>query len=61
MKTPLPFSVFKRAKRPGYVVAFKNEQTGAYMTPVSTRQTDEAAAIKVAWEWFRFRALFMKY
>jgi integrase len=53
MKTSLPFSVFKRAGRPCYVVAFKNEQTGAYMPSTSTRQTDEAAAIKVAWEWFR--------
>jgi integrase len=53
MKTPLPFSVFKRANRPCYLVAFKNEKTGAYLPPVSTRQTDEAAAIKTAYEWFR--------
>jgi hypothetical protein len=36
-----------------YLVAFKNEKTGAYMPPISTRQTDEAAAIKTAYEWFR--------
>jgi integrase len=53
MKAPLPFSVFKRANRPCYLVAFKNEKTGAYLPPVSTRQTDEAAAIKTAYEWFR--------
>ena len=53
MKKPLPFSVFKRANRPGYVVAFKNEKTGAYLPPVSTRQTDEASAIKVAYEWYK--------
>jgi len=53
MKKPLPFSVFKRANRPSYLVAFKNEKTGAYLHPISTRQTDEAAAIKVAYEWFR--------
>jgi integrase len=53
MKKPLPFSVFKRANRPCYLVAFKNEKTGAYLPPVSTRQTDEAAAIKTAYDWFR--------
>ena len=53
MKKPLPFSVFKRANRPCYVVAFKNERTGTYLPPISTRQTDEAAAIKVAYEWFK--------
>jgi hypothetical protein len=46
MKKPLPFSVFKRARQPSYLVAFKNLQTGAYMPPISTRQTDEAEAIK---------------
>jgi hypothetical protein len=53
MKKPLPFSVFKRARQPSYLVAFKNEKTGAYLPPISTRQTDEAAAIKTAYEWFR--------
>jgi len=53
MKTPLPFYVFKRAIRPSYLVAFKNEKIGAYLPPISTRQTDEAAAIKVAYEWFK--------
>jgi len=53
MKKPLPFSVFKRANRPCYLVAFKNEKTGAYLPPISTRQTSEDAAIKIAYEWFR--------
>jgi len=53
MKKPLPFSVFKRANRPCYVVAFKNERTRTYLPPISTRQTDEAATIKVAYEWFK--------
>ena len=53
MKKPLPFSVFKRANRPSYLVAFKNEQTGTYLPPISTRQTDETAAIKVAYEWYK--------
>ncbi|GHU14881.1 hypothetical protein FACS1894161_5570 [Spirochaetia bacterium] len=38
MKKPLPFSLFKRADRPCYLVAFKNEKTGTYLPPVSTRQ-----------------------
>ncbi len=53
MKTPLPFSVFKRGSRPCYLVAFKNEKTGAYLPPISTRQTDRTAAIKTAYDWFR--------
>jgi len=53
MNKPLPFSVFKRAARPGYLVAFKNEKTGTYLPPISTRQTDEASAIKTAYEWYR--------
>ena len=53
MKAPLPFSVFKRANRPSYLVAFKNEKTGTYLPPISTRQTDESAAIKTAYEWFK--------
>jgi integrase len=53
MKKHLPFSVFKKANRPCYLVAFKNEATGAYLPPISTRQTSEEAAIKTACEWFR--------
>jgi integrase len=53
MKKSLPFSVFKRANRPCYVVAFKNPQTGKYLTPISTRQVTETAAIQTAFEWFR--------
>ena len=53
MKKTLPFSVFKRANRPSYLVAFKNELTGTYLPPISTRQTDEDAAFKVAYEWYK--------
>ncbi len=53
MKAPLPFSVFKRTDRPSYLVSFKNEKTGTYLPPISTRQTDKSAAIKIAYEWFR--------
>jgi integrase len=53
MNKALPFSVFKRAKRPCYVVSFKDEATGSYLTPISTGQTTEAAAVKTAFEWYR--------
>jgi integrase len=53
MKKPLPFSVFKRANRPSYLVAFKNEKTGTSLPPISTRQTDETSAIKTAYEWYK--------
>jgi hypothetical protein len=62
MKKPLPFSVFKRANRPCYLVAFKNEKTGACLPPIkrgtfaacaarlrfSARKTTGAEAIKTA-------------
>ncbi len=53
MNAPLPFSVFKRANRPSYLVAFKNEKTGNYLPPISTRQTDRTAAIKTAYDWYK--------
>ncbi len=53
MNAPLPFSVFKRASRPSYLVAFKNEKTGNYLPPISTRQTDRTAAIKTAYDWYK--------
>ncbi|MFP3042426.1 site-specific integrase [Treponema primitia] len=53
MKKSLPFSVFKRANRPCFVVAFKNQQTGKYLTPISTGQVTESAAIQTAFEWLR--------
>jgi integrase len=49
----LPFSVFKRAGRPCYLVAFKNEATGDYLPAISTRQRDEAEAVKTAFAWLR--------
>jgi integrase len=49
----LPFSVFKRADRPCYSVSFKNEATGEYYPAISTRQKDEAEAVKTAFAWLR--------
>ena len=49
----LPFSVFKRADRPCYLVSFKNEATGEYLPAISTRQKVEAEAVKTAIAWLR--------
>ena len=48
----LPFSVFKRAGRPCYVVRFKNE-AGEYLPAISTGQETKAAAIETAFKWLR--------
>jgi hypothetical protein len=47
-----PFSIFKRANRPCYVVAFKDE-SGKFLPPVSTKKTTEAEAFKVAFQWLQ--------
>jgi len=49
----LPFSVFKRAGRPCYLVAFKNDETGEYLPAISTRQKTEEEAVKTAFAWLR--------
>jgi hypothetical protein len=49
----LPFSLFKRADRPCYMVSFKNEVTGEYLPAVSTRQKSESEAMKTAFAWLR--------
>ncbi|MCL2441675.1 MAG: site-specific integrase [Treponema sp.] len=49
----LPFIVFKRADRPYYLVKFKNNQTGDYLSPISTKKTTEAEAVQVAFEWLK--------
>jgi hypothetical protein len=47
-----PFSIFKRASRPCYLVAFKDE-AGKFLPPVSTKKTTEAEAFKVAFQWLQ--------
>jgi integrase len=47
-----PFSVFKRADRPFYSVAFKDE-SGKYLSPISTKKRTEAEAIQTAFLWLR--------
>ncbi len=47
-----PFSVFKRADRPSFLVTFKDTD-GKYLPPLSTKKTTEQEAIQVAFEWLR--------
>jgi integrase len=49
---PYPFSIFKRADRPCYLVSFKDE-TGKYLPPLSTKRKTEEEAIEVAFKWLR--------
>jgi hypothetical protein len=47
-----PFSVFKGADRPCFLVSFKDE-TGKFMPPVSNRKDTEAEAFKVVFRWLQ--------
>ena len=47
-----PFSVFKRANRPSFLVSFKDD-TGKYLPAVSTKKKTEAEAVEVAFKWLR--------
>jgi integrase len=49
----LPFSVFARAGRPYFYVAFKNENTGRYLPAISTKKEIKEDAILQAWVWYR--------
>lgn len=48
-----PFSVFLRSDRPHYYVAFKNEDTGRYLSAISTKKTNKNDAYKQAWLWYK--------
>jgi integrase len=48
----LPFSLFKRSRRPCYYVQFKTPD-GSYLPAVSTKQTEKAKAIETAFTWLR--------
>ncbi|GBR76088.1 integrase [Candidatus Termititenax persephonae] len=51
--TERPFSIFSRKGKSYFYVQFKNEKTGRYFPrQYSTRQTSEAEAVKIAWEWY---------
>ena len=49
----LPFLVFKRGERRFYSICFKNEQTGKYLTAISTKKDTKAEAIQTAFEWLK--------
>jgi integrase len=49
----LPFSLFLREGRPNYYVAFKNEETGAYLPAISTKKSSKTDALRQAWTWYR--------
>jgi len=49
----LPFSVFRRAGRWFFYVAFKNEKTGKYLPAISTKQETESGAVSTAFQWLR--------
>jgi len=46
-----PFSVFLRGNR--YYVAFKNEETGKYLSAISTKKTKKEDAVRQAWVWYK--------
>ncbi len=47
-----PFSVFKRADRPCFQVAFKDAD-GKYLPPLSTKKKSEQEAMEIAFQWLR--------
>ena len=47
-----PFSVFKRADRPSYLVSFKDDD-GKYLPPLSTKKKTEEEALQVAFRWLK--------
>ena len=48
----LPFSVFKRNNRPGFLVAFKDTD-GKYLPALSTKKKTHDEAMQVAFQWLR--------
>ena len=47
-----PFSVYKRADRPYFLVQF-NDENGKQLPPISTRKTTKDEAEKIAFQWLR--------
>lgn len=46
----LPFSITTRADSPYFYVRFRNEQTGEFMTWLSTKERDYNRAVRKAWD-----------
>ena len=51
-KKPYPFSIFKRADRPSYLVSFKDDE-GKYLPPLSTKKKTEDEALQIAFRWLK--------
>jgi len=47
-----PFTVFKRSNRPYYFVSYK-DASGKFLSPISTKKTNEKEAMQVAFAWLR--------
>ena len=47
-----PFTVFKRSNRPFYFVSYK-DANGKFLSPISTKKTEEKEAMQVAFAWLR--------
>jgi integrase len=47
-----PFSIFKRADRPSFLVSFKDEN-GDYLPPLSTKKKTKEEAQKIAFQWLK--------
>jgi len=45
-KKPYPFSIFKRADRPSYLVSFKDNE-GRYLPPLSTKKKQKMKHYKL--------------
>jgi hypothetical protein len=47
-----PFSLFKRADRPCFLVKFKDD-AGNYLPPLSTKKKTRNEALQIAFKWLR--------
>ncbi len=50
MRKTLPFSLTARKDSPYYYVRLRNEETGKFMSWVSTKETNYSRAVRAAWE-----------
>jgi hypothetical protein len=47
-----PFTLYKRSNRPYYFVSYK-DANGKFLSPISTKKTNEKEAMQVAFAWLR--------
>ena len=48
----LPFSLTVRSSSPYYYVRFRNEQTGGFLSWVSTKEKNYSRALRKAWDMY---------